>query len=105
MPISGIHSLYDYRIGAIEQIQHSDNYELKKGGHSAFYDHTEPLEETIPDFADYFIEAQQMLVRAQEVNTMGKDFEIRKNWYALFITIITCKDASEALRAMGIVTE
>ena len=63
MPISGIHSLYDYRIGAIEQIQHHDNYELKKGGHSAFYDHTEPLEETIPDFADYFIEAQQMLVR------------------------------------------
>ena len=36
---------------------------------------------------------------------MGKDFEIRKNWYAFFIAIVKYKEASEALRAMGIVTE
>ena len=63
MHVNGVNRLYEYRIGAVEQIQHSDNYELKKGGHSAFYDHSEPLDETLPDFADYFIEAQQMLVR------------------------------------------
>ena len=36
---------------------------------------------------------------------MGKDFEIRKNWYALFIAIVKSEGASEALRDMGIVTE
>lgn len=55
--------LYEYRIGAVEQIHHSNNYELKKGGHSAFYDHSESVEDTLEDFADYLIEEQQMLVK------------------------------------------
>lgn len=63
MFVNAIHSLYDYRIGVVEEIQHHDNYELKKGGHSAFYDHNEKLEDTLSDFADYFIEAQQMLMQ------------------------------------------
>ena len=63
MYVNGIKGLYDYRIGAVEQIQHHDNYELRKNGHSAWYDHTEKIDESLEDFADYFIEAQQMLVR------------------------------------------
>lgn len=31
-----------------------------------------------------------------------KDYEIRKNWYALFIAIVTEKEANESLKAMGI---
>jgi hypothetical protein len=56
-------SLYENRIGAVERINHSNNYELKKDGHSAFYDHSEPVENALEDFSDYFIEAQQMLVK------------------------------------------
>ena len=63
MITNAVNRLYEYRIGAVEQIHHNNNYELKKNGHSAFYDHSEPVENTLEDFADYFIEAQQMLVK------------------------------------------
>ena len=33
---------------------------------------------------------------------MGKDYEIKSNWYALFIAIVKYKEAAEALRDMGI---
>lgn len=55
-------SLYDYRIGAVERIPHRNNYELHKDSCSAFYDHAEDVEDTLEDFADYFIETQQQLV-------------------------------------------
>ena len=58
MFISGI------TVKEIELINHSNNYELHKDGHSAFYDHEESLEETVPDFEDYLVEATQMLVNA-----------------------------------------
>lgn len=62
MLISGCGGLYSRRIGAVEQIQHHDNYELRKNGRSAWYDHTEKVEESMEDFEDYFIEVQQRLV-------------------------------------------
>ena len=58
MSINGI------RVEKIELINHSNNYELYKDGHSAFYDHEESLEETVPDFEDYLAEMTQMLVNA-----------------------------------------
>ena len=63
MITNAINRLYEYRIGAVEQIHHSNNYELKKDGHSAFYDHSESVKESLEDFADYLIEEQQMLVK------------------------------------------
>ena len=56
MSINGI------RVDKIELINHSNNYELRKDGHSAFYDHEEKLSETVPDFEDYLSEMTQMLV-------------------------------------------
>lgn len=61
--MSGIDRLYNCRIGSVEMIPHKDNYELHKDGHSAFYDKSERTNETLEDFADYFIEAQQTLIR------------------------------------------
>lgn len=58
MSINGI------RVDKIELINHSNNYELHKDGHSAFYDHEEKLSETVPDFEDYLSEMTQMLVNA-----------------------------------------
>lgn len=34
-----------------------------------------------------------------------KDYEIRKNWYALFIAIVKYKEASAALRDMKLTSD